>query len=40
MNKLKGLVKENDIEVFYLVLVWLLNKEGIDIVIFGGKWVE
>ncbi|WP_144653510.1 aldo/keto reductase [Bacillus cereus] len=40
VNKLKGLAKENDIEVSHLALAWLLNKEGIDTVIPGGKRAE
>ncbi|MGE6597057.1 aldo/keto reductase [Bacillus proteolyticus] len=37
VEKLKDLAKENNIEVSHLALAWLLNKEGIDTVIPGGK---
>lgn len=40
VEKLKGLAEEKNIEVSHLALAWLLNKQGIDTVIPGGKRAE
>ncbi|HDR7949602.1 TPA: aldo/keto reductase [Bacillus toyonensis] len=40
VEKLKDVAKENNIELPHLALAWLLNKEGIDTVIPGGKRAE
>ncbi len=40
VEKLKGLAEEKNIEVSHLALAWLLNKQGIDTVIPGGKQAE
>ncbi len=40
VENLKGLANENNMEVSHLALAWLLNKQGIDTVIPGGKRAE
>lgn len=40
VEKLKGLAEEKNIEVSHIALAWLLNKQGIDTVIPGGKRAE
>ncbi|OPD60039.1 aldo/keto reductase [Bacillus anthracis] len=40
VEKLKGVAKEEAVEVSHLALAWLLNKKGIDTVIPGGKRAE
>lgn len=40
VEKLKGVAKENNIELPHLALAWLLNNKGIDTVIPGGKRAE